>query len=54
MQGFVVNLRCDRMAEIFYNNDHGFIFRDRNIWLFIDNSIEFDVNEARVGFFDKF
>lgn len=50
MQGFIVNLKCKRMEEIFHNNDHEFIFRDRNLWLFIDNSIEINVNDALVGF----
>lgn len=49
IQGFISDLKCNGMKNIFQNDDHWIIFKDRNLWLFIDNTIEMGIDEAIVS-----
>lgn len=48
-EGYVVDLQCANIETIFANTkDHGIIFKNNNLWLFIDNNVERDVDSAMV------
>lgn len=49
IQGFVVNLDCEIFEGIFNGGDQSIIFRDNNLWLFIDDNIDLDEIDARVS-----
>lgn len=46
VQGFAVNMKCDRFETVFNEDDHAILFRDNNLWLFIDDNTELDIDEA--------
>lgn len=48
IQGFVVNMKCPQFVDIFY--EQRITYRDYNLWLFIDDSIEAsNINETIVS-----
>lgn len=49
IQGFVVNMKCNRFETIFNESDQVIIFRGNNLWLFIDNDIDSDIDETLVS-----
>lgn len=51
IQGFIVNLKCApaHVNGIFYQEDHGIVFKDNNLWLFIDDDRDKQVNESIVN-----
>lgn len=52
IQGFIVNMLCDDHIDLkFPDDDRRIIFRDNNLWLFVDNNIDLSVNETIVRFF---
>lgn len=54
IQGFIVNMDCYQIASIFPEVDHGTVFRDNNLWLFVDNNIDSSVIETLVCFTNFF
>lgn len=50
IQAFVVNRMCKHDDSIFTHEDHGFLFKDNNLWLFIDNDSELETNDSIVSF----
>lgn len=55
IQGFAVDFSCNNTDKIFHHEDHGIIFKDYNVWLFIDNDLNRDNYESRVSFeFNQF
>lgn len=48
-QGFIVNLKCAHINGIFYQEDHGIVFKDNNLWLFIDDDTDKQMNEFIVN-----
>lgn len=54
IQGFIVNMLCDDHIDLkFPDDDRRIIFRDSNLWLFVDNNIDSCVNETIVRFFNN-
>lgn len=54
IQGFIVNMLCDDQIDLkFPDDDRRIIFRDSNLWLFVDNNIDSSVNETIVRFFNN-
>lgn len=49
IQGFVVNMKCIYIETIFSRDDHGVIFKNNNLWLFIDNDASIETNESIVS-----
>ena len=49
IQGFVVNMDCERFEEIFDEGDQSIIFRDNNLWLFINDNIDLEEIDTRVS-----
>lgn len=49
IQGFIVNLKCEQFSEIFQHENHGIIFKDNNLWLFIDDDTDKSINESIVS-----
>lgn len=49
VQGFVVNMKCKRFESIFNEGDQMITFRGNNLWLFIDNDMESDIEETLVS-----
>lgn len=49
VQGFVVNKMCDPPVSIFFREDHEILFKDNNLWLFIDNSPDLEIIESIVS-----
>lgn len=49
IQGFIVNLKCENIDEIFLHGDHRIIFKDNNLWLFIDDDVDKPMNESIVN-----
>lgn len=49
IQGFVVNMNCDRFEEIFDGGDQAITLLNNNLWLFIDNRIDLEEIDANVS-----
>lgn len=49
IQGFVVNNMCDLNMGFFSREDHGIIFKDNHLWLFIDHNSTLETNESIVS-----
>lgn len=49
VQGFIINMKCDGFEKIFNEKDQAIVFRDNNLWLFIDNTVSLDINETIVS-----
>lgn len=49
IQGFIANKNCDHFKEIFLGQDHGMLFKNNNLWLFIDNDASSTVTESIVS-----
>lgn len=49
VQGFVVYKKCEHIKAIFVQPEHGVIFKNNNIWLFIDNDATIELNESIVS-----
>lgn len=49
VQGFIVNKNCDHFETIFIRDDHGIIFKNNNLWLFIDDEPDLTVEESMVS-----
>lgn len=49
VQGFVVNMKCKRFESIFNEGDQMITFRGNNLWLFIDNDMDSDIEETLVS-----
>lgn len=48
-EGYVADLQCESVERIFANTkNHGNIFKNNNLWLFIDNNVERNVADAMV------
>lgn len=47
-EGYVADLLCNNIEQIFNNEDHGFIFKNNNLWLFIDNIVDRSIPDAIV------
>lgn len=51
IQGFIVNKYCDHIKMLFLRDDQSIIFKNNNLWLFIDNdaSLEIDVSIVSIA-----
>lgn len=49
VQGFIVNKNCDHIKTIFLRNDDGVIFKNNNLWLFIDSENSLGIEESIVS-----
>lgn len=50
VQGFIVNKKCNHSQKIFHSVDHGVIFKNNNLWLFIDNNeANLNIGESMVS-----
>lgn len=49
IQGFIANKNCDHFKKIFLGQDHGIIFKNNNLWLFIDFDASSTTTESIVS-----
>lgn len=49
-EGYVVDLACPNIELVFGTEDHGLIFKNNNLWLFIDNNYDRSLDDALVRF----
>ncbi|XP_031622981.1 uncharacterized protein LOC116340566 [Contarinia nasturtii] len=57
VQGFIVNKYCDHIKMILLRDDHGVIFKNNNLWLFIDNDAGLSTDDSLAEYklvFDQF
>lgn len=47
-EGYVADLACPNIELVFGNEDHGSIFKNNNLWLFIDNNGGRSIDDALV------
>lgn len=47
-EGYVADLACPNIELVFGNEDHGVIFKNNNLWLFVDNDADRSTDTALV------